>query len=197
MASKTSALPYRTVGPPEPQHRGTGARRPEPASEVHGRLVLRYFDSLRTLAARPGLDPEVAGALNDQAWTMVEDAAPVRLSMAADVLGVSVPTVRKWRALGLLEEESKGGSGPSRVTLESVAEVGEIASALRAAGTRRDFTRQLLEYLEADALLSDVRLRESLSQWKRGEYAAWPPGFDPGGGESSPSGSSPASAGIA
>jgi predicted nucleotidyltransferase len=84
------------------------------------RLVVARFDRLRELAARPGLPAAVRRDLEDEADRIVDEADPVRVSVARSVLGVSKPTVYKWISDRVLERVS---AGPDRVTLQSVLRV--------------------------------------------------------------------------
>lgn len=97
----------------------------------------------------------------------LEEAPSVRLSVAAKLLGLSVPTIRLWIDRGLLEQVD--GSSPRRVRLESVLEVRPLLRELQALGHDRNLLEALLARFDDERTLSDRRLRRSLDEMHRGE----------------------------
>jgi len=144
---------------------------------VAGRALAR-FDGLRKLAAGPDVPPELAEKISDQAWTLVEEADPVRVTYAAHMLGVSGPTVRSWVAHELLEPVKPAGArrGPMRVTLDSVAEVKEIVDELRELGQDRRLVSAVIARVQDQELSGNARFRESVEQMRQGQRGQWPSG---------------------
>lgn len=95
------------------------------------------------------------------------EAPSVRLSVAAKLLDLSVPTIRAWIDRGLLEEV--GGSSPRRVTLQSVLEVRPLVRELRALGRDRNLLEAVLARVEDERALSDRKLRRSLDEMRSGK----------------------------
>jgi DNA-binding transcriptional MerR regulator len=95
------------------------------------------------------------------------EAPSVRLSVAAKLLDLSVPTIRTWIDRGLLEEV--GGSSPRRVTLQSVLEVRPLVRELRALGRDRNLLEAILARVEDERALSDRKLRRSLDEMRSGK----------------------------
>jgi DNA-binding transcriptional MerR regulator len=91
----------------------------------------------------------------------------VRLSVAASLLDLSVPTVRAWIERGLLE--GVADTSPRRVALQSVVEVRPILRELRSLGQDRDLVQTVLARIEDEAVLADPELQRSLDEMHRGE----------------------------
>jgi hypothetical protein len=157
-----------------PQTRQSHRRTPEALAT----RALARFDDLRELAADPQLPQAVAERISEQAWTIVEESEPVRVSHAAHVLGVSGPTVRSWIEQGLLEAvaPAERSRGPLRVTLDSIAEIKEITDELRELGHDRRLVSAVIARLEGQQLARSDRFRESVEQMRRGERGQWPGG---------------------
>lgn len=132
--------------------------------------TMLIFDETRRLARRAATrgDAETAAELEDFAWRMVRSGAPVTVSYAERVLGVSNPTIREWARTGILEDCA---GSPKRVGLESLARAREIVRELREAGQDRDLMAALMSRLEWEELQADERFRESVGQMRRGERA--------------------------
>lgn len=96
----------------------------------------------------------------------------VRLSVAARLLGLSVPTVRAWAERGTLED--LGGS-PRRVSLASVDRLRPVVRELKQLGRDRNLLEAVLARIEDEQTLADPRLKRSLEQMRRGEYAELTP----------------------
>lgn len=134
------------------------------------RRSLRQFEHARALA-RQLADQGNSTASREAAelaWSIVRDADPVRLSFAAEILDLSVPTTNAWMEAGLLEDF---GGTPRRVGLESVAQVQELVRDFRKSGRQRDLMTAVLRRLEREELERDTRFIESVEQMRRGEWA--------------------------
>lgn len=95
---------------------------------------------------------------------------PVRVEIAARLLGVSDKTVRAWVDAGLLFAAQE----KPRLLLDPVRlhEVVHLAEDLRAAGRKNRELLDLIWYrLHDEAWLDDPDLMEGLAQMARGEYA--------------------------
>ncbi len=95
------------------------------------------------------------------------EAPSVRLSVAAKLLDLSVPTIRVWIDRGLLDEVR--GSSPRRVTLQSVLGVRPLVRELRALGRDRNLLEAVLARIEDERALSDRKLRRSLDEMRSGQ----------------------------
>jgi len=90
----------------------------------------------------------------------------VRLSTAAKLIDVSVPTVTQWADEGILED---AGRSPRRVTLRSVARVVPVVKELRELGRDQNLRAALLARLEDRGTLDDKRFLRSVAEMRRGE----------------------------
>jgi hypothetical protein len=122
------------------------------------------------LRGRYGESEEVA-RLEQLAWRRLEEAEPVRLSDAQQLLGVSNQTVRNWAKDGVLDDCC---GSPQRVGLGSVIRARELVEQLRAQGREREFMATVLSRLEASALERDTDFRKSVGQMRRGERVPRP-----------------------
>lgn len=93
----------------------------------------------------------------------------VRLSVAATLLDLSVPTIRIWIDRGLLDDVDD--SSPRRVTLKSVLEVRPLVRELRTLGRDRNLLEAVLARLEDERTLSDRDLLRSLDDMRTGKLA--------------------------
>lgn len=92
--------------------------------------------------------------------------APVRISTAAKLLDLSVPTINQWADEGILEE---AGRSPRRVTLASVDRIGPIVSELKQLGRDQNLRDAVIAKLEDQGTLEDKRFLRSLEEMRRGE----------------------------
>ena len=99
----------------------------------------------------------------------LDEAPSVRLSVAATLLDLSVPTIRIWIDRGLLDDVDD--SSPRHVTLKSVLEVRPLVRELRALGRARNLLEAVLARLEDERTLSDRDLRRSLDEMRTGKLA--------------------------
>ncbi|MEV6983692.1 hypothetical protein AB0M95_20895 [Sphaerisporangium sp. NPDC051017] len=93
------------------------------AHDEQARLVVEDLTDLLSLAQRPTADRALHAAI--RRMTQRHDRGPrpsaVRLSTAAGLLGVSIPTIRSWIGHGVLE--AVPGEGVARVSATSLARV--------------------------------------------------------------------------
>lgn len=99
----------------------------------------------------------------------LDEAPSVRLSVAATLLDLSVPTIRIWIDRGLLDDVDD--SSPRHVTLKSVLEVRPLVRELRALGRDRNLLEAVLARLEDERTLSHRDLRRSLDEMHTGKLA--------------------------
>lgn len=133
--------------------------------QLHG--ILDEVERLDALAQaiQAGRKSEARQAVEELRRLRIRNARPVRLAIAAQMLGVSVPTVKAWAGEGVLEW--RDGS-PQRVSLGSVLRVGPIVRELKQLGRNRDLLAAILARLEDEATLSDRRLQTSLDEMRQG-----------------------------
>lgn len=108
--------------------------------------------------------------LEEAVRKLLTQVEPIRVEIAARLLGVSDKTIRAWTKAGLLF----AAQGKPRLLLDPVRlhEVARLADDLRAAGKKNRELLDLIWYrLSDEALLEDADLMESLAQMARGEYA--------------------------
>jgi hypothetical protein len=103
----------------------------------------------------------------------LSEAPPIRPRIAAELLGVSEPTVRKWVESQLLQPRSTS----PRLLLEpeSVFRVREVIETLRAAGRARNLTDAVYNMLVDEQVRSEPDLVASLEQMRKGEYTVRQP----------------------
>jgi len=133
------------------------------------RRTLRVYDDFLELADKLPDDP--AEDAIGKAWRAVDDADPVRIRIAEQLLRVSGQTVREWIDKGVLE--AVDGS-PVKVTLASVLATKNIVDELRELGRDRDLVSAVLNQLELEELGDNDRFHKSLEQMKRGERGDFP-----------------------
>lgn len=117
--------------------------------------VIEDLNLLRELAEHEH-DEERRRALENVRGRLADRDRGAKVSEAADLLGVSTPTVRAWIKAGVLEESSDGRS-PQRVDVLSLADVKRIVDILRAHGHDRDLLSEVRRRLDdPDLLQSDL-----------------------------------------
>jgi hypothetical protein len=129
--------------------------------------IARDIDELDELEDSLGRNKEARLKVVRLKRRRLAEAPSARLSVAAKLLDLSVPTIRTWIDRGLLEEV--GGSSPRRVTLQSVLEVRPLVRELRALGRDRNLLEAVLARIEDERALSDRKLRHSLDEMRSGE----------------------------
>lgn len=138
--------------------------------ETERRQVDEILEEVRRLdalgeAVETGRRGVARRELSDLRARRIGHARPVRLAIAADLLGVSLPTVRAWADEGVLEW--RDGS-PRRVSLDSVLRVRPIVRELKEMGQSRDLLAAVLARVEDEATLGDRGLQVSLKQMRQG-----------------------------
>ncbi|PWJ55099.1 hypothetical protein SAMN06264364_10420 [Quadrisphaera granulorum] len=113
----------------------------------------------------------LARRLRDAVSSQWEAIPPMRLSVAASVLGVDVKTVRAWMERGLLERASSASTSRMLVTAPSVWLVMDALSALREAGQTRGLAEAVMRRLRDDDLAADPEFAEGIAQWRAGLLA--------------------------
>ncbi len=128
--------------------------------------VVEDLNALRRLA-EDELDESRRSALESVRNHLADRDRGAKISEAADVLGVSPPTVRSWVKAGILEEVADGGS-PQRVEVLGLADVKRLVDMLREHGQNRDFLTAIYRRLRDDAVLASPGLEESIEDFRAG-----------------------------
>jgi DNA-binding transcriptional MerR regulator len=128
--------------------------------------VLSRAGTLERIASRISEDDQSRAELLRVSKDVLSDLAPVPVSVAAPLLGVSEPTVRSWTRRGLLvyADGQDGGLDVGRL-YEVIAFVRE----LRDAGETHDLLNKVWRRLADNAVLERPDLRDSLAQMRRGD----------------------------
>src|SRR4051794_33722602 len=104
---------------------------------------LDEVESLQTIDSRAGKDAEVHRHIARMLARRLDRA--IRVSTAAELLGISVPTVKAWVRAGVLEDT---GDRPQRVSLRSVATVRPVVLELKKLGRDRNLLEAVLARIE-------------------------------------------------
>lgn len=129
--------------------------------------VAREIEEIEEIETSLPSDVEARRRLEALRARLVRWNPSVRLSVAADLLDLSLPTIRAWMEQGPLEEVPR--SSPRRVTFESVIAVRPVLRDLRELGQDRNLLATVSARLEDERDLADPELRQSLDQMRRGE----------------------------
>lgn len=129
--------------------------------------IARDLDDLAELEKGLGQNSDARKKVISIRRRRLADAPSVRLSVAGEMLNLSIPTVRAWTDRGLLDEIPD--TSPRRVSLGSVLEVRPVVRELRDLGRDRNLLEAVLARVEDDKVLSDRRVRRSLVEMARGE----------------------------
>ena len=89
------------------------------------------------------------------------------VAQAAERLGVSEPTIRKWLAEGLLERVE--GHKPVEIAQRSVIEVERVLGTVRESYPARRWSEALAAFLHDRDLLGQDWVREGVEQLRQGE----------------------------
>jgi hypothetical protein len=151
--------------------------RAEETADSNSIADIERSNSYRLLAGFIGLRELVKNAQNQETaaeadsirWALVNETRPIKLSLAAEILDISIPTARAWAKQGVLEELS---TSPQRVTLSSVAQIFEILLKLDKSQHKTDLLAAVLAEIERQELIKDERFRESLKQMQQGIRAS-------------------------
>lgn len=99
----------------------------------------------------------------------ISECVPVRVSIAADLLELSEPTVRAWTREGLLRRASRPKSPRLLLDPRRLHEVMHLVADLRKAGRTSGLLEAVWHRLADNALLEREDLAESVAQMRRGE----------------------------
>jgi hypothetical protein len=130
-------------------------------------LVAREIEEISKVEDELGPNDEARRTLAGVRLRLIDWNPSVRLSVAADLLELSLPTIRAWMERGLLEKVTE--SSPQRVTFGSVLEVRPVLRDLRALGEDRNLLAAVAARLEDERDLTDPDLQRSLGQMRRGD----------------------------
>ena len=122
--------------------------------------LVEVVDDLLTLEelAEQETDPARRRALDLVRSHLADRDQGAKVSEAAQVLGLSQPTVRAWVAAGVLEGRS--GATPARVDVLSLAEVKRAVDLLRDRGHDRSLLVAVMRLLRDRAVLAGDGVRE-------------------------------------
>lgn len=95
--------------------------------------------------------------------------ATVRVSVAAELLGLTPPTIYKWTDLGLLDEPEETNTRVRRVMLSSVLEIRPLVRELQELGQTRHLLRAVLDRIDDMDTLAHPELQKSIRQMRAGE----------------------------
>jgi hypothetical protein len=129
--------------------------------------VARDVDELDALEATVHRNTEARARVDRLRRYRLAEAPSVRLSVAAKMLDLSVPTVRAWIMRGLLEDAPD--PAPRRVTLASVLSLRPVVRELRELGQDRNLLEAIVARVEDRRTLTDRRLRTSLEEMRHGD----------------------------
>jgi hypothetical protein len=132
-----------------------------------GQNLLSFQLSIIGCEATLDANPEAQRSLADLRVRLIDLQPTVRLSVAADLLEISLPTIRAWMEDGPLCEA--GDSSPRLVSLESVLEVRPVLRDLRELGRDRNLLAAVTDRLEDERDLADPELQRSLEEMRRGD----------------------------
>lgn len=130
-------------------------------------LVAREIEEIARVEDGLGSDSEARRTLAGVRLRLIDWNPSVRLSVAADLLELSLPTIRAWMERGPLQEVT--GSSPRRVSFGSVLEVRPVLRDLRALGEDRNLLAAVSARLEDERDLADPELQRSLEEMRRGD----------------------------
>jgi hypothetical protein len=129
--------------------------------------IAHEVDEISLVEAELGADAESRLRLEGVRRRLIERGPSVRLSVASELLELSLPTIRAWMEEGLLEEAE--GPAPRRVEFGSVLEVRSALRDLRALGQDRNLLAAVSARLEDERDLADPDLRRSLEEMRAGD----------------------------
>jgi hypothetical protein len=136
--------------------------------------VARDIDELDALEASVRRNRDARARVERLRRRRLEEAPSVRLSVAAAMLELSLPTIRSWISRGLLEDLPN--VSPRQVTLESVLTLRPVLRELRELGQDRNLLEALMARTEDRQILASRRLSKSLEEMRRGEVIDITPG---------------------
>jgi hypothetical protein len=126
--------------------------------------VVDAFITLQQLADHED-DPDRRRSLNTASSRLAADRG-VKVSEAAQMLGLSQPTVRSWIESGVLD--SVAGTTPARVDMLSLAAVKQAVDLLRAHGQDRNLLIAVMRRLRDRAVLEGEGVRQGFDDLAAG-----------------------------
>ncbi len=130
--------------------------------------LFERIEQMEELASAPNLDQDQRAKLRNIVQRTLAESDPVRVSVAAKLLGLSERSVRSWTKEGVLKQAA---TDSPRVLLdpERLHEVVTLLRDLRRRGRDRNLMEHVWYRLSDQALLERADLQESLEQMRRGE----------------------------
>jgi hypothetical protein len=134
------------------------------------RVVEEAVEAIDALAsAKSAIERGDLGSARDavaRAFDLTMNRAPsIPVSLAARLLVVSEPTIRKWLARGVLQQSP---GKPVGVTLRSYQEVHQIVAELREAGKSPDVRELLLARIDDRLLAGEPWVRDGIAGLNQG-----------------------------
>lgn len=135
------------------------------------RQELDLIENLEGAQATLERDPAAAKKqLNDAIETALTRLPPVPVKVAAELLELSVPTVRSWLEKGVLTEAEVKTSTVMQLDPRRLHDVLHLVHALRAQGAKaHELMDKVWWRLSDQAVLDREDLQESLAQMRRGD----------------------------
>jgi DNA-binding transcriptional MerR regulator len=133
----------------------------------HAERVVEEIDDLEALEDHVSDDRDALRTVHRLRERRLGEIEAIRVSVAAQLLGLSEPTVRAWADSGLLEYASL--RPVRRLRLKSVLHLRPVVTELRSLGRQRGLMEAVVARLEDRRTLNDRRLLESLAQMRAGE----------------------------
>jgi hypothetical protein len=121
------------------------------------------------VASEAGDGARAIGHIRAAREGILEDAKPIRVSVAAQLLGLSRKTVDVWADAGLLTVAEEPGSTVKVLDPRRLYEVKTLVDDLRAAGKKRGLAEAVWHRLQDRKAVESTELQESLEQMRRGE----------------------------
>lgn len=127
--------------------------------------LVHDLDVLRELAEQEE-DPERRQLLDSMRSRLADRDRGAKVSEAAEILGVSPPTVRSWIRAGVLV--SVEGALPVRIDLLNLADVKHAVDLLRARGEDRDLLAAVYRILRDRGLLESEQFAAGIEDARGG-----------------------------
>ncbi len=147
-------------------HRSVPARDLDVSSNLLA--VVAELDAA-VLASEAGDNAVAIGHITAARESILEDATPVRVSVAAQLLGLSRRTVDTWVEAGLLSLAEEPGTSVKVLDPRRLYAVKRLVDDLRKAGRKRGLAEAVWQRLQDQEELASPRLQESLKQVRAGE----------------------------
>jgi len=127
--------------------------------------VVEDLNALQELAQHE-TDPDRRRTLDDVRARLADRDSGAKVSEAAELLGVTPPTVRAWIKSGLLV--AVPGARPARVDLLCLADVKRAVDLLRAHGTDRDLLAAVYRRLRDAELIESAAFKAGMADFGAG-----------------------------